>query len=194
MSTNQRVFLYNGQEYEDPNPALSNEQVRDLLARTFGALVNGEIEERDETNRTIVELKPRPQRKGVETPVYTFGSQGKSVDDLIAHMVRTGAMVVDIRYAPHDNDLAWNKENLNKVLPNQQYVHLPSLGNINYRTPNGRIQIADMGIGVSLIKIPMGRGPVILLCNCPQPETCHRQLVANELVNRGLASLVVHLE
>ena len=44
-----RVFIYNGQEYEDPNPVLSKEQVRDLLARTFGALVNGEITERDET-------------------------------------------------------------------------------------------------------------------------------------------------
>jgi PRTRC genetic system protein C len=189
-----RVFIYNGQEYEDPNPVLSKEQVRDLLARTFGALVNGEISEQDEGARTVIELKPRPQRKGVGRPVYTFGSQGKSVADLKAHMASTGAMVVDIRYTHHDNDPAWDKANLSKVLPNQQYVHLPSLGNVNYRTPNGSIQIADIGIGISLITLPMARGPVILLCSCPQPETCHRQVVADELVSRGLASIIVHLE
>lgn len=64
LETKTRVFIYEGNEYADPGAAYSNEQVRDLLARTFGALAGGEIDVDEQDDRTVVTLRPRPQRKG----------------------------------------------------------------------------------------------------------------------------------
>lgn len=58
-----RVFVYEGHEYEDPGQHLSNEDVRDILARTFGALAGGIIETTEQDSRIVVHLKPRPERK-----------------------------------------------------------------------------------------------------------------------------------
>lgn len=58
-----RVFVYEGHEYEDPGKHLSNEDVRDILARTFGALAGGIIETAEQESRIVVHLKPRPERK-----------------------------------------------------------------------------------------------------------------------------------
>ncbi len=62
-----RVFVYEGHEYEDPGQHLSNEDVRDILARTFGALAGGIIETDEQESRIVVHLKPRPERKAVKT-------------------------------------------------------------------------------------------------------------------------------
>jgi len=58
-----RVFVYEGHEYEDPGQHLSNEDVRDILARTFGALAGGIVETTEQDSRIVVHLKPRPERK-----------------------------------------------------------------------------------------------------------------------------------
>jgi len=78
-----RVFVYNEIEYDDPNPALGNEQVRDLLARTFPMLSGGEIETREDGERTVIEFKPRAKRKGLlmVTPLI---AQKPQVEDILA--------------------------------------------------------------------------------------------------------------
>lgn len=58
-----RVFVYEGHEYEDPGQHLSNEDVRDILARTFGALAGGIVETDEQEDRIVVHLKPRPEHK-----------------------------------------------------------------------------------------------------------------------------------
>lgn len=60
-----RVFVYEGHEYEDPGQHFSNEDVRDILARTFGALAGGIVETEEQEHRVVVHLKPRPERKAV---------------------------------------------------------------------------------------------------------------------------------
>lgn len=59
-----RVFVYEGHEYEDPGQHLTNEDVRDILARTFGALAGGIVETDEQEARVVVHLKPRPEHKG----------------------------------------------------------------------------------------------------------------------------------
>lgn len=59
-----RVFVYEGREYADPGVQFSNETVRDMLARTFGALAGGEIDVKEQEKQTVVTFTPRPQRKG----------------------------------------------------------------------------------------------------------------------------------
>lgn len=67
-----RVFVYEGHEYEDPGKHLSNEDVRDILARTFGALAGGIVETDEQESRIVVHLKPRPERKAGKTfPSHT---------------------------------------------------------------------------------------------------------------------------
>lgn len=58
-----RVFIFEGDEYADPGAQYSNEDVRDLLARTFGALAGGIIKEDEQEERIVVNLKPRPEHK-----------------------------------------------------------------------------------------------------------------------------------
>jgi len=197
MSTKPRVFLYNGTEYQDPNPALSAEQVRDMLARTFGAIAGGEISTRDETERTVIEFRPRPQRKGVgEGIVYTFGYSGHGVTDLLNHIERVGgAIVVDIRYSPNSRRPEWREAALRAAL-NGRYTHIRALGNKNYSVPNGSIRIADLELGIALLKTHMVTQdtPVILLCGCADPHLCHRSIIANELLKRNVVNTVVHLE
>lgn len=189
-----RVFVYEGQQYADPNPDLSNEQVRDMLARTFGALAGGQIDVKKEGGRETITFSPRPQRKGAETPIYTFGYQGHKLEDLQAHVERTGAMVVDVRYSASSANPVWRKEALRRSLPDGRYVHLPALGNTNYKTDGGIIKIADMSMGIALLRVPMQSLPVILLCGCTDYNFCHRRLVAEELLKRGLVTAIVNLE
>lgn len=194
-TTKPRVFVYNGTQYQDPNPALSAEQVRDMLARTFGAIAGGEISTREETERTVIEFRPRPQRKGAEGIVYTFGYSRHSVADLQAHMERTGAIVVDIRYNPDSRRPEWRGAALRKAL-NGRYAHVRALGNKNYRSADAPIRIADMETGIALLKThaKLAASPVILLCGCGDPQTCHRHVVALELLKRNVAQTLVHLE
>jgi len=189
-----RVFVYEGQQYADPNPQLSNEQVRDMLARTFGALAGGQIDVKKDGEQEVITFSPRPQRKGSENPVYTFGYTGHKLEDLRAHIERTGAMVVDVRYNANSANPVWRKESLRKNLPEGRYVHLPALGNMNYKTEGGSIKIADMNIGIALLKVPMARMPVILMCACADYAYCHRRLIAEELLNRKLVTVIVNLD
>jgi PRTRC genetic system protein C len=190
-----RVFVYNGVEYDDPNPALSNEAVRDMLARTFGALVGGEIEEKEQGGRTVVEFRPRPQRKGAEPqhPVYTWGYGGRSVDNLRYHIERTGALVVDIRYNPNSRRPEWRGDALRQALPQGSYVQVRALGNENYKI-GGYAKIHDMEMGVALLKMTLQNRPVLLLCGCADFTTCHRTMVADALFNRCLVNAVIHLD
>ncbi len=63
-ATKPRVFIYENNEYADPDSNLSNEQVRNLLARTFPALTNGNINVKEEGERILITFSNRPQHKG----------------------------------------------------------------------------------------------------------------------------------
>lgn len=119
-----------------------------------------------------------------ELPVtlYTFGYQKQHPQTLYDHLKRLGAVLVDIRYSPHSRNPVWNGGNLSIVLGNR-YVYLRSLGNVNYNSEEG-IRIADIETGGAKVAAMMQVAPVILLCVCPNPETCHRKVVADALAVR----------
>lgn len=71
-----RVFVYEGHEYEDPGQHLSNEDVRDILAHTFGALAGGIVETDEQDDRIVVHLKPRPEHKAVAFSQKQCGACG----------------------------------------------------------------------------------------------------------------------
>jgi uncharacterized protein (DUF488 family) len=126
--------------------------------------------------------------------IYTAGyaAPGWTPEGLRAEAVRLGALVVDVRLFPRSQRAGWAGAALEPVL-GEHYVHVPELGNRNYRSRGGPIQIADPQGGVARVAPLLVERSVILLCRCPQVETCHRRIVA-ALVQAAMEAPIVHLE
>ena len=113
---------------------------------------------------------------------YTTGYTGKSVEQLPALLDFYDAILADIRFAPTSRHLQWTKNYLSLMLEDR-YRHVAALGNRNYKTHGGAIQIHNLEIGVRLVE--SWETNVILLCACAELENCHRRIVKNELEKRG---------
>lgn len=114
--------------------------------------------------------------------VFTTGYTGKRPDDLRALVTRLGAVLFDIRFSPRSRVPRWEKGALVELL-GADYRHLPALGNTNYRE-RAEIRIADLEGGLAAV-LEETR-PVVMLCACEDPETCHRRTVARALEARGV--------
>lgn len=86
-------------------------------------------------------------------------------------------ILVDVRMQPHTRQ--WGKEELVRTL-GSLYVHVPELGNVNYR--GGPIQLLDPGVGVARVLSMMDSQEVVLMCACEDYDRCHRKVVVQELV------------
>jgi hypothetical protein len=113
---------------------------------------------------------------------YTTGYTGKPVEQLPALLDFNDAVLADIRFAPVSRHLQWTKSYLSLMLKDR-YRHVAALGNRNYKTHGGAIQIHNLELGIRLIQ--SWETNVILLCACEALENCHRRIVKNELEKRG---------
>jgi PRTRC genetic system protein C len=59
-----RIFVYDGREFPDPDPNLSNEEVKKMMSDFFPELANAEIREHKKDENTLVELVKRVGTKG----------------------------------------------------------------------------------------------------------------------------------
>lgn len=114
--------------------------------------------------------------------IYTTGYGGRTADRLPELAERLGAIVADIRFAAYSKDLQWRKNYL-ELLLRDRYIHVPALGNRNYRDPELAIQIHNLELGVRLVE--SWQTSVILMCGCRDPIGCHRRLVGHEFETRG---------
>lgn len=90
--------------------------------------------------------------------------------------------LVDIRYSPKGLR-GWDKQAL-EARYQASYMHVPELGNRNYRNP-GHIEIVNLDAGVErIVKILESGLHVILLCACENYNTCHRHLVVEAVQQR----------
>jgi len=121
--------------------------------------------------------------------LYTAGYTGLKPDQLKATAERLGAVVADIRFRPFSRNPAWSKVNAEKVL-GARYVWVKGLGNKNYK--GGPIAFDDLESGISLVGTLLETQPVILLCVCPDVETCHRKTAAEKLAE-AIGCEVKHL-
>lgn len=110
--------------------------------------------------------------------VYLTGYAGRKPETLKAIVERMDAVVVDIRYSPRSRVLMWNKASLIQLL-GWRYVHVPALGNLNYKSGE-KIVIANLDAGAAMLSTIAGE-TLILLCVCRQAATCHRTVVAEGL-------------
>jgi PRTRC genetic system protein C len=59
-----RIFVVDGREQPDPDPAMSVDQVRELLSTYFPELANADVKEVKRDDDTVVEFNKRVGVKG----------------------------------------------------------------------------------------------------------------------------------
>lgn len=111
--------------------------------------------------------------------IYTAGYTGQTPATLLAAAETLDAIIADIRIAPVSRNAVWNKARLAQAW-GARYVHVGALGNRNYQGAYGEgILLADVETGVAVIAELLEHQPVILLCVCANPATCHRTPAAD---------------
>jgi hypothetical protein len=122
--------------------------------------------------------------------IYTLGYSGLSPADLLRLAETRDLVVLDIRYSPRSRRPEWTRARLSALL-GARYVHLPELGNVNYRG-DGPIVLADPAQGVQRAAAYLAQRDVLLLCACRDLATCHR-LPASELLAEATGASLQHL-
>jgi uncharacterized protein (DUF488 family) len=143
-------------------------------------------------------------------PLFTVGHSNRSLEDLIALLRGHGVDVVaDVRTAPGSRRLPhFSRPALAALLPPRglDYVHLPELGGFRRPAPDSRndgwqnrsfrgyadyMSTAAWRTGLErLIALAVDRN-LAAMCAEAVPWRCHRSLIADALVARGLT--VTHL-
>ena len=59
-----RVFIYDGREFDDPNPEMSVDDVRDYLSHFYRELANATCKHTSEENREVYEFRKTVGTKG----------------------------------------------------------------------------------------------------------------------------------
>jgi len=113
----------------------------------------------------------------MEHQLFDLGYQTiKDVDLLVQVAGILDAVVLDVRISPRSRNPMWNKAVLQRKLV-ERYVHVPALGNINYRDWNAPVEIKDLAEGLKHIELYLQSNPVILLCACSERDSCHRMTI-----------------
>lgn len=122
--------------------------------------------------------------------IYTVGYNGGWTIELLAREIASrNASLLDIRHNPTSTKIEWRRASLERQL-RACYAHMPQLGNLNYQ--GGPIQLADPEAALPIARHYLARGPVVLLCACPNWQTCHRRQAADFLAER-LGGTIEHL-
>jgi len=112
--------------------------------------------------------------------IYTASYSKITPDQLLAAAQRLNAKIIDVRYKPFSRKPTWNKKKLQQLM-GDTYKHIVAYGNVNYKS--GPIQLLDpTNASIQLIPI-LKQQPIILLCVCASPKSCHRSTAADHLSN-----------
>ena len=124
--------------------------------------------------------------------IYTLGyGAGWTLPQLRAAISDYNAVVCDIRLNPFSKRPGWSRQELFTVLTPTHYMHVPALGNLDYK--DGGIRLQCVPAGISIIDRILARRSVIMLCGCAHVDQCHRLVAANE-VSAALDVPVLHLD
>ncbi len=111
---------------------------------------------------------------------YTTGYAGKDINDLKPMLNSLKAVLVDVRFSPTSESLRWRQIYL-KALLREKYHHVPQLGSRAFREGKAQIQNLDLGIKI-LVSF---NANAVLMCECADPNECHRTSIAQELRRKG---------
>jgi uncharacterized protein (DUF488 family) len=128
----------------------------------------------------------------MDPQLYTLGYAGRTLHDVVDTVARHQAVLLDIRYSPRSWQPQWTRTSLLAAL-GEHYLHVPALGNRNYR--GGEIEIVEYEAGRELVREQLSTGrSVILMCVCRDVATCHRLQVARRLEEDLRLPQTMHLE
>ena len=149
-----------------------------------------------------------PDHAWADASVYTIGHSTRPREELIALLQHYGvATLVDVRTMPRSrHNPQFNTDELTAVLPHAgiAYAHLPRLGglrhglgaaspntgwrNLSFRGYADYMQTADFAQGLDELQALTAGGPVALMCAEAVPWRCHRSLIADALLVRGVVA------
>jgi uncharacterized protein (DUF488 family) len=113
--------------------------------------------------------------------IYTIGYTGRTPEQILGILNEHDATLLDIRYNPRSRVPHWNKGPLSRTF-GERYLHVPALGNVNYKGTVEEISIADLPAGTeALRRFHEQNRNVVLMCVCADVSTCHRKVVAEAL-------------
>jgi len=126
-------------------------------------------------------------------PLYTLGYTGIEPQEIIDAAARINASIADIRYSARSRHPQWSKNTL-RTAWGSRYLHISGLGNKNYKGDLGHgIMLANPILGGEIVLALLPQQPVILMCACPNWETCHRRNAAEFIVQMRPNVEVIHL-
>lgn len=111
---------------------------------------------------------------------YTIGFAGKDINNLKPMLDTLDAILIDVRFSPTNELMRWRQVYL-KTLLREKYHHVPQLGSRAFRAVQNQIQNLDLGIKI-LVSF---NASAVLMCECAEPQDCHRFAIAEELRRRG---------
>jgi uncharacterized protein (DUF488 family) len=148
---------------------------------------------------------PKAHQKRVKSTVFTIGHSTRPLEEFIALLRSNGVhRVIDIRSIPKSrHNPQFNRETLGPALRKAGvgYVHLKALGGLRRALPDSKnlgwhnasfrgfadyMQTTEFEAGLQrAIKLAKTK-PSALMCAEAVPWRCHRSLVADALVVRGI--------
>lgn len=140
----------------------------------------------------------REQRPVADIAIYTAGYEGKTVDEFLNLLMRSGiCRLIDVRYNPISRRYGFHKSTLQRLCSSLEidYQHLPGLGipgsaRVDLKSTDSYLALFkeyrcglidrrdDLETAISLLKSK----PSVLVCMEAQPESCHRSVLAQHLM------------
>ena len=122
-------------------------------------------------------------KRGLIAPcIYTTGFADKDFTLLPDLLDFLDAVLIDIRFAPASGKtIQWRKDYL-QLLLKDRYRHVPHLGNRTSKG-TGRTSIQNLNLGIKIITEM--RANLLLMCECPTKEECHRGVISRKLTEHG---------
>jgi uncharacterized protein (DUF488 family) len=137
--------------------------------------------------------------------IYTIGHSTRSADEFLAILTAFGIeLVADIRTIPRSRrNPQYDQESLKRVLTEHQigYVHLPALGGLRHArkdSPNSGwknasfrgyadyMQTAEFAAAIDDLIARAASSRTVIMCAESVPWRCHRSLVGDALLVRGI--------
>ncbi|MEM8810360.1 MAG: DUF488 family protein [Cyanobacteria bacterium P01_G01_bin.38] len=142
--------------------------------------------------------KRREQRPIADMAIYTAGYEGKTVDEFLNLLMRSGIRrLIDVRFNPISRRYGFHKSTLKRLCSSLDidYQHLPGLG----IPGSARADLTSLDSYIALFKeyhcglanrwddlqatiSLLNSEPSVLVCMEANPECCHRNVLAQHLV------------
>ena len=147
----------------------------------------------------VVAVPRRDSGKRASDTLYTVGCNGIPEPAEMVGLLREHGVevLIDVRWKPSARfKPQFNRPKLEQAqgpmkTAGLDYLHIVELGNVGKDT--GAMRLKDEAKGLALLSDEMKRRVVAIMCQCKEPEECHRSVVARKMTERMPGLRVEHL-